>query len=60
MDPENSQDTRAAQGTTARTRISCPGCGRNDHVPWPAGQPTFRWTCFSCRGTFDLTRRAGH
>jgi transposase-like protein len=57
---EISQDSLAAQGKTERTRISCPGCGRNDYVPWPAGQPTYHWTCFNCHKTFDLDRRTGH
>ncbi len=55
-----SDDTRAAQGATERTRISCPGCGRNDYVSWPEGQATFRWTCFNCHGQFDLRRAAAH
>lgn len=54
-----SDDTRAAQGATGRTRISCPGCGRNDYVDWPEGQPRLHWTCFNCRGEFDLARPGG-
>jgi hypothetical protein len=45
---------------TERVRISCPGCGRNDYVSWPVGQPTYHWKCFNCTKSFDLTRDAGH
>jgi hypothetical protein len=47
-------------GPGPRTRISCPGCGRNDHVTWPAGQDTFHWTCFNCGKSFDLKRPSTH
>ena len=43
-----------------RVRISCPGCGRNDFVTWPAEQATYHWTCFNCGKTFDLRRPGGH
>ena len=43
-----------------RVRISCPGCGRNDWVRWPADQPVFHWKCFNCHKEFDLTRDGGH
>jgi len=43
-----------------RVRISCPGCGRNDHVSWPAGQAVYHWKCFNCGKEFDLTRDGGH
>jgi transposase-like protein len=43
-----------------RVRISCPGCGRNDHVLWPAGAPVYHWKCFNCGKQFDLTRDGGH
>jgi hypothetical protein len=43
-----------------RVRISCPGCGRNDYVAWPKGQPTFPWKCFNCGKKFELTRSGGH
>lgn len=43
-----------------RVRISCPGCGRNDHVSWPEGQAVYHWKCFNCGKTFDLTRDGGH
>jgi transposase-like protein len=43
-----------------RVRISCPGCGRNDWVSWPAGQPAFHWKCFNCQKEFDLTRDGAH
>ncbi len=54
-----SNDTRAAQGATRRTRISCPGCGRNDYVAWPQDQPTLAWTCFNCHRSFELARPHG-
>jgi len=56
---ENSQNTPAAQDGAERTRISCPGCGRNDYVAWPAGQATYHWKCFNCRKEFDLSRPTG-
>jgi len=43
-----------------RVRISCPGCGRNDHVSWPDGQEVYHWKCFNCGKEFDLTRDGGH
>jgi transcription elongation factor Elf1 len=43
-----------------RVRISCPGCGRNDWVTWPAGEPVYHWTCFNCGKSFDLTHDGGH
>ena len=45
---------------STRVRISCPGCGRNDHVSWPAGQAVYHWKCFNCGKQFDLTRDGGH
>jgi hypothetical protein len=60
MIQEISQDSLAAQSRTERTRISGPGCGRNDYVLWPAGQPTYAWKCFNCHKEFDLSRKAGH
>jgi hypothetical protein len=60
MNGKNPQDTPADQGRTERTRISCPGCGRNDYVPWPADQAAYHWKCFNCRKEFDLRRPAGH
>lgn len=50
----------ASQGTPTRVRISCPGCGRNDHVTWPDTQPTYHWKCFNCHKEFDLQKGAGH
>ena len=50
----------AASQPTERVRVSCPGCGRNDFVDWPKGQPTFHWKCFNCRKEFDLSRRGTH
>ncbi len=43
-----------------RVQISCPGCGRNDFVAWPQGQPTFHWKCFNCSKEFDLSRQGAH
>jgi transposase-like protein len=60
MMQEISQDTLAAEGKTERTRVSCPGCGRNDYVVWPAVQPAYPWKCFNCHKEFNLTRKAGH
>jgi ribosomal protein S27E len=45
---------------TERVRISCPGCGRNDTVSWPVGQPAYHWKCFNCSKEFDLTRTQAH
>ena len=56
-----SQDPHmSAPRVTTRVRISCPGCGRNDHVAWPEGQPVYHWKCFNCGKEFDLTRDGGH
>ncbi len=49
----------ANAGAAPRTRISCPGCGRNDWVSWPAGAPTFHWKCFNCHKEFDLRPPGG-
>jgi DNA-directed RNA polymerase subunit RPC12/RpoP len=49
-----------AAGVTERVQISCPGCGRNDHVSWPAGQTTYHWKCFNCSKEFDLERGKKH
>jgi ribosomal protein S27E len=49
-----------ATPSTERVRISCPGCGRNDYVSWPEGQPVYHWKCFNCGKEFDLTRDGGH
>ena len=56
----NANDRTIGTSTTARVRISCPGCGRNDWVSWPAGQEVFHWKCFNCQKEFDLTRDEGH
>ena len=56
MNPELTNDT----ANTERVRISCPGCGRNDYVSWPKGQPTYPWKCFNCLKEFDLHRPGGH
>ena len=45
--------------STERVRISCPGCGRNDWVSWPADAATYHWHCFNCGKTFDLPRKGG-
>jgi transposase-like protein len=55
-----SKDSLAADGRTHRTRISCPGCGRNDYVEWPAGRDTYPWKCFNCHKSFELHRPRGH
>lgn len=55
-----SLDTVAAHGATERVRISCPGCGRNDYVQWPANQATLRRKCFNCGKEFDLHRKRSH
>jgi transposase-like protein len=60
MTQEISKEPIAVQGGTGRVRISCPGCGRNDYVTWPATQPTYHWKCFNCRKEFDLGRGTGH
>ncbi len=49
-----------ASPATERVRISCPGCGRKDHVSWPRGEAVYHWKCFNCGKEFDLTRDAGH
>jgi transposase-like protein len=54
-------DPQAPASTSpARVRISCPGCGRNDYVTWPAEADTYHWKCFNCGKEFDLTRDGGH
>lgn len=50
----------APPGATERVKISCPGCGRNDHVNWPVGQATYHWKCFNCSKEFDLQRGKKH
>ncbi|MBI5710736.1 MAG: hypothetical protein HZC42_10600 [Candidatus Eisenbacteria bacterium] len=57
-----SEPTLSKDPVTApqRTRISCPGCGRNDYVSWPAGQDTFHWKCFNCHKQFELHRKRAH
>lgn len=46
---------------TQRVRISCPGCGRNNHVEWPAGQPEYVYKCFNCEKVHTLHRGgSGH
>ncbi len=52
--------TAAGAAATERTRISCPGCGRNDWVSWPPAQPSFHWKCFNCNKEFDLHRKGKH
>jgi transposase-like protein len=49
-----------AAGVTERVQISCPGCGRNDHVSRPAGQTTNHWKCLNCSKEFDLERGKKH
>ena len=60
MNQDDSKDTLAIQGAFRKTRISCPGCGRNDYVAWPSGQETFHWKCFNCGRESDLRRQVGH
>jgi DNA-directed RNA polymerase subunit RPC12/RpoP len=60
MSQETPQDTLATAEGTGRRRISCPGCGRNDYVLWPAGQDVFHWKCFNCHKEFDLRQKAAH
>jgi len=60
MTQQTPKDSPALEGASRRTRISCPGCGRNDHVTWPQDQEAFHWKCFNCRKEFDLHRAAGH
>ncbi len=48
-------------GATERVRISCPGCGRSDHVDWPTGQADLLYRCFNCHKEHTLHRRgSGH
>lgn len=54
-----SQNPTSTQGASSLVRISCPGCGRHDHVKWPAGEPTYHWKCFNCEKEFDLARKGG-
>ena len=57
MTPETREPASAA---TERVLISCPGCGRKDHVSWPRGEAAYHWKCFNCGKEFDLTRDGGH
>ena len=57
--PENRPATTGA-ARPARVRISCPGCGRGDHVSWALDQPLYHWKCFNCGKEFDLTRDGAH
>jgi len=50
----------AGAPASERVRISCPGCGRNDWVSWPATQPSFHWKCFNCHKEFDLQHKGKH
>ena len=54
------QTAKTASHPGERVRISCPGCGRNDFVNWPQGQPTYHWKCFNCGKEFDLSRKGAH
>jgi DNA-directed RNA polymerase subunit RPC12/RpoP len=56
MNPE----TSSAKTPSERVYISCPGCGRNDWVSWPAAQDMYPWKCFNCGKSFDLTRPRAH
>lgn len=56
-----SQTPPTPAGTPARVRISCPGCGRSNHVEWPAGQPDYLYRCFNCHKEHTLHRGgSGH
>lgn len=55
-----SQNPTSAKADAPRVRISCPGCGRSDHVTWPAEQATHHWKCFNCGKAFELQRGGGH
>jgi transposase-like protein len=55
-----SHDPKSQPAVLERVRISCPGCGRNDFVSWPKGQPTYHWKCFNCLKEFDLQRKGSH
>lgn len=57
MPPETRDSESPA---TERVLISCPGCGRKDHVSWPRGEGVYHWKCFNCGKEFDLTRGDGH
>ena len=57
---ETEKSPTAPDAGYQRVRISCPGCGRNDYVRWPEGQPVYHWKCFNCGKEFDLTRDGGH
>jgi transposase-like protein len=50
----------APSGGAERVRISCPGCGRNNHVLWPTGQAHFEYRCFNCHKTTTLQRGGRH
>lgn len=49
----------SASRDAERVRISCPGCGRNDWVRWPASSPVYDWHCFNCGKRFELKRKGG-
>lgn len=55
-----SQNPTSTPGPTPRVRISCPGCGRSDHVSWPAEAATYHWKCFNCSKEFDLEKGGKH
>lgn len=54
------ESNRSSATKAERERISCPGCGRNDYVLWPASQAVYHWKCFNCGKEFDLTREDAH
>lgn len=60
MTHESPAPPAGAAARHPRVRISCPGCGRNDFVTWPAERDIYHWTCFNCGKSFDLTRDGGH
>ncbi|MBI1796025.1 MAG: hypothetical protein HYR74_03125 [Candidatus Eisenbacteria bacterium] len=60
MTHETERPAPVTPSASAPVRISCPGCGRNDYVRWPAGEAVFHWKCFNCGKSFDLARDGGH
>ncbi len=56
-----SQPPQTPAAATERVRISCPGCGRNNHVAWPVGQAHYVYRCFNCEKEHTLSRGgSGH
>jgi DNA-directed RNA polymerase subunit RPC12/RpoP len=53
-------NSKSGSTSGGRERISCPGCGRHDHVLWPQDQDTYPWKCFNCEKSFELHRSGKH